>query len=377
MLATKPGNGGHGLEVYNVEDGKYAQVTCSFNGQDINSWEEYRDAILATNPQYKAAYDSNPSVAQQFDALIQDDWYPKLVQGEVDRLNEDGESRISFSSPSEAGANIHKLFGKKLINNLLDNDILNNDDISVNPYKRTYKVNTFAACMQMNRYEGNNRMKPITRQEYDARSKNFPNISLGYMTDNDDLHDYVQNATEIPLLRNMLTRNYNNDVIWPEVQRSFWDPTSKINSLLAHASGTNCSYYGSVIYMSTGGYSYGSSSDKHSVMGIAKPQEMKMLRIDSYSSGCKEVNEFLRAYENNRAQIDSAIQQKLVETGRCTPQQARNVTERLHKQITSGGEDRWHPDYGLCAMIMGYDAIYGTQYHFDILNPNKVEVVRE
>lgn len=376
MLATKPGNGGHGLEVYNVEDGKYAQVTCSFNGKDINSWEEYRDAILATNPQYKSAYDSNQSIAQQFDALIQDDWYPKLVQEEVDRLNEDGESRISFSSPSEAGANIHKLFGKKLVNNLLENGILDNDDIVVNPYKPNYKVNIFAACIQMNRYEGNNRMKPITQQEYDARSNNFPIKSLGIFTSNADLHDYLQEATEIPLLRNMLAKNYDNNAIWPEVQRSFWDPTSPVNSLLADARGKNCSYYGSVIYMSTGGYSYG-GYNKHAVMGIAKPQEMKLLRIDNYDDGCKEVTDFLRAYENNRAQIDSAIQQNLVSTGKCTPQQAERITQRLFNQITSGGENRWYPDYGLCAMIMGYDAIYGNHYHFDILNPNKVEVVRE
>lgn len=376
MLATKPGNGGHGLEVYNVEDGKYAQVSCSFNGQQIDTWEQYRDAILASNPQWKSAYDGDKNVAKQFDAMVQDQLYPELVQGEVDRLNEDGESQIVFSSPQEAGANFHKLFGKKLVNNLLDNGILNDDSIAVNPYKPNYKVCTFAACIQMCRYGGNNRMRPISRQEYAQRSVNFPPQKLGYSTTSSQLDDYVRNATEIPLLRNMLSRTSSNDAIWPEVQRSFWDPNSKINSLLAHAGGVNCSYFGSVIYMSTGGYAY-DDYNKHAVMGIAKPQEMKLLRIDSPDLGCQEVSDFITEYENNRQQIDGAIQQNLVATGRCTPQQAQNVTERLYEQITSGGDDKSNYDYGLIAMIMGYDAIYGEGYQFDILNPSKVEVVRE
>ena len=178
MLATKPGNGGHGLEVYNVEDGKYAQVSCTFNGQQIDKWEDYRDAILASNPQWKASYESDSNVAQQFDTMVQDQLYPELLQGEVDRLNKEGESQKIFASPEEAAMNMHELFGEKLVNNLLDNDILNNTEISVNPYKPGYKVNTFAACFQMCRYGGNNRMKPITYDDYLKRKANFPTQSF-------------------------------------------------------------------------------------------------------------------------------------------------------------------------------------------------------
>lgn len=364
MFATKPGNGGHGLEVYNVEDGKYAQVTCSFNGQDINSWEEYRDAILAANPQYKTAYNNNPSVAQQFDALIQDDWYPKLLQEEVDRLNFEGESQISFSSPEEAANNIHKLFGKKMINNLLENGFLTRENISVNPYKLDYQVSVIAACMQMNRYPGNNRMKPISRAEYDTRFKNTPSTTLEYYSDSSELRSYIEDATEIPVLRIM---GISDENVWQEVKRSFWDPNSKINSTLSRVGGVNCSYFGSVCYMTTGSYIYDDGTNrKHMIQGLVKNKGLKITYCPSQNRG-NDVDSFRSAYIRNKSTIDANLIAKLTESGQISQPQAQKFCDSLYRQIRE--------DCGLCAMIMGYDAIAGQGYQFDIINPNIVDVV--
>lgn len=364
MLATKPGNGGHGLEVYNVEDGKYAQVTCSFNGQDINSWEEYRDAILASNPQWKTAYESDSNVAQQFDALIQDDWYPKLVQGEVDRLNFEGESQISFSSPEEAATNVHKLFGKKMVDNLLTNGILTSERISVNPYKLDYQVSVIAACMQMNRYSGNNRMNPISRAEYDARFKNTPRTTLEYYSDSSDLRRYIEGATEIPVIRTM---GISNEAVWREVKRSFWDPNSKINSTLSRVGGKNCSYFGSVCYMATGGVTY-SEGAAHMILGLVKNEGLKITYCPSENRG-DDIDSFRSAYARNKSTIDANLIAKLTESGQISQPQAQRICDSLYNQIRS--------DCGLCAMIMGYDAIAGEGYQFDIINPNIVDVVTD
>lgn len=364
MLATKPGNGGHGLEVYSVEDGKYAQVTCSFNGQDINSWEEYRDAILATNPQYKSAYESNPNVAQQFDALIQDDWYPKLVQEEVDRLNLEGESQVFFNSPEEAATNIHKLFGRKMVDNLLANGILTSERISVNPYKPDYQVSILAACMQMNRYPGNNRMNPISRAEYDARFKNTPEATLGYYSDSNDLRRYIEGATEIPVIRTM---GISNENVWQEAKRSFWDPNSKINSTLSRVGGKNCSYFGSVCYMATGGVTYDYGSD-HMILGLVKNQGLKITYCPRQNHG-DDIDSFRSAYTINRSAIEANLSAKLMESGQISQPQAQRICDSLYRQIQS--------DCGLCAMIMGYDAIAGQGYQFDIINPSIVDVVND
>ena len=103
---------------------------------------------------------------------------------------------------------------------------------------------------------------------------------------------------------------------------------------------------------------------------------MKLLRIDSYSRGCPEIDSFITTYEQNRNKIDYEIQQKLIASGRCTPQQAARITETLYNQIMYSGEDG-EVNHGLCGIIMGYDAIYGNTYHFDILNPSSVEVVKD
>ena len=47
--------------------------------------------------------------------------------------------------------------------------------------------------------------------------------------------------------------------------------------------------------------------------------------------------------------------------------EARQICTSLETQIAN--------DCGLCAMIMGYDAIAGEGYQFDIVNPNIVDVV--
>lgn len=362
MLATKPGNGGHGLEVYNVEDGKYAQVTCSFNGQDINSWEEYRDAILASNPQWKTAYESDSNVAQQFDTMVQDQMYPELVQQEVDKINLDSESQIEFSSPDDAALNMHKIFGTRLVDNLLENGILTNTMISVNPYKPDYQVSILAACIQMNRYKGNNRMNPITRAEYDSRSVNFPRTTLGYYSDDSDLRSYIENATEIPVLRTM---GISNEAVWREVKRSFWDPNSQINSTLSRVGGKNCSYFGSVCYMATGGVTY-SEGAAHMIRGIVKNEGIKVTYCPDSNEG-EDVDAFRRTLIRNRSAIESNMVAALTKSGKIDTTQATRIFNSLCDQIER--------DCGLCAMIMGYDAIGGEGYQFDIVNPNIVDVV--
>ena len=362
MLATKPGNGGHGLEVYNVEDGKYAQVSCSFNGQQIDTWEQYRDAILASNPQWKSAYDGDKNVADQFDAMVQDQLYPELVQGEVDRLNMEGESQIRFSSPDEAALNMHKLFGSKLVDNLLANNILNSEMISVNPYKPDYKVSVLAACIQMNRYPGNNRMKPITASDYRDRARNFPSMSLDYGSDEDDLRRYLSDAKEIPVTRNM---GIASEAVWKEVKRSFWDQNSQINSTLSRVGGKNCSYFGSVCYMATGGYEYDEGA-AHTIRGIVKMDGVKYT-FCPYSNRGDDIDAFRQAFERNKPAIVGNLIGKLTEGGKMSASQAGQICASLERQISK--------DCGLCAMIMGFDAIAGEGYQFDIINPNIVDVV--
>lgn len=362
LYATKPGNGGHGLEVYNVGDGKYAQITCTFNGQEINNWEEYRDAILAGNTDWKNAYENDQNISKQFDEMVQDQLYPELLQKEVDRLNLEGESQIEFSSPDDAALNMHKLFGAKLVDNLLANDILHNETISVNPYKPDYKVSVLAACIQMNRYAGNNRMNPITQSDFDNRSQNFPSMSLYYGSDPSDLRRYLENATEIPVIRNM---GISSEAVWREVKRSFWDPNSQINSTLSRVGGKNCSYFGSVCYMSTGGFEY-KEGVPHTIKGIVKLNGVKFT-VCPYRNRGDDIDSFRRTFDRNKQTIIDNLVGKLTEGGKMSSVEARQICASLETQIAN--------DCGLCAMIMGYDAIVGEGYQFDIVNPNIVDVV--
>lgn len=205
-------------------------------------------------------------------------------------------------------------------------------------------------------------MNKITADEYDSRSINFPTGQLGYYTDSDDLRTYLENATEIPVLRTMGIQSEN---VWKETKRSFWDPDSKIQSTLSRVGGKNCSYFGSVCYMATGGVEY-SSGAKHTIRGIVNLDGVKITYCPYQNHGA-DVDAFRQAYARNRTNIENNLIAKMTANGKMDQNQAKRVCNSLYSQIQG--------DCGLCAMIMGYDAIAGEGYQFDILNPAIVDMV--
>lgn len=381
-VLTKKGNGGHGLEAYDSETGKYVEVSVSFNGQEIENWQHLRDVLLEANPQWKQAYDSDSSVAEQFDNYIQDEIYAPLVEQSVNEMNENAKAQTIFSTPTETADNLDTFFTNKMVDDLLNNGILKSNTIAVNPYKPSYIVSTWAACFQKNRYKGNCRMNPISQQEYDSRRKNFPTLQLSSYAYFHETKDYINSADEIPLSRCCLSYNSNPNLA-DEVRRSFWDENSKIHSVLSHAGGVNCSYYGTCIYMLTGGHDW---DDDASVIvhGIAKPKEMKILENPNHGILPPEIQEFIYRLSSNWTQIKGNIVNKLVSTGKCDNAQAGQIADSFYYQALEGNKrevkgvlgGRHNVDVGFCAMVLGYDALYGEDAHFDILNPNKVDIVR-
>lgn len=369
MVLTKPGNGGHGLEAYDDATGKYVEVSCFFNGKEVKTWEEYRDAILESNSDWKNAYETNPSVASQFDTMVQDQMFPELLQEHVDKLNKENEKYVQFKDIEDAALNIDKLFNDSLIDNLIDNGILSrNYLISVNPYKPDYRVSTIASCVQMNRYKGNNRMNPISKAEYDSRKVNFPpELERNWRDTNDDLRVYLEEATEVPVKRLLLSPETPQNVK-DIVKRSFWDEKSDINSLLSRVGGKNCSYFGSCIYMAAGGAVYGDASwSGIEINGIVKPNEIKICYMPDSGDPGEEVIEFRDYFNTNYNDIRNKMVKKLTDSGKMNNNQAEIFFDRLSSEIGK--------DPGLCAMIMGYDAIGGDNYQLDILNPTVVDVV--
>lgn len=378
--SVKLGKGGHGLEVYDSE-GKYAEE-FSFkmdNGQEIKGYDSFRafyfDSLAANSAgAYDAQmleniYQQNPGWKEQVDTQLYDE-YNRMLTEAINNIN----AKQVWDTPEDAAKNLHELFVPNLVQNLLDNKILESNRSSV---AKKYAVSTLAACFQMSRYE-KNRANVIDYATYNDRLASekadgycFGNTSVGQM------NDYIQNAIagekSIPILRNISGIDYNDR---QNVINSFYDENSPRNSCLAHADAVNCSYLGSVIYFSTGDYSY--SSGNVSINGLVKMNsKLRLLecplawgRAGEYSCNraIPEINRFRYAI-NQDADFDNKIKQQLMANENIGEGEAKVILSRLHNEINN--------DPGFCAILMGYDAIYGISYHFDVLNLGICDIVKQ
>ena len=378
----KVGKGGHGWEIYDSE-GKYAEE-FSFtmdNGQEIKGYDDFRAFYfeqMAANSAgaYDAQtleniYQQNPGFKEQCDASFMEE-YGKLLKQAVDEHN----AKQVFDTPEDAAKHIHELFVPNLMQNLLENDIINSASSSV---ARNYKVSTLAACLQMSRYK-TNRANVVSRQDYENEMLN--NRAKGEVSSSDDenvLHDYIANAIanqkSIPILRNISGVQQDDR---GNVLASFYDENSPRHSCLSHYDRTGCSYLGSVIYFSTGGYSYGSSWGSASINGFVRMNDkLKLLEcpLDNWHSGeysCNrnipEINKFRQAIQDDK-DFDNRMLETFKQNGNIDDSRAQVILRRLKYEISR--------DPGLCAMLMGYDAIYGISYQFDLLNLGIADIVKQ
>lgn len=381
-LNVKIGKGGHGYEVYD-EEGKYAdEFSFSIDGQEIKGYDDFRalyfNAMVAGSAgaydidTLNGLYENHPQFKEQIDAQLMEE-YHKALMNAVDEYN----AKQVWATPEEAAKHLHELFVPSLVKNLVENDIVNSSSSSVSA---GYKVSTFAACLQMSRYP-KNRANVISLQEYQNLMEN--NGAVGTVDSSDDesvLHDYVARAVAgqkcIPILRNIHGVSANDRA---NVLASFYDENSPRHSCLSHYNRTQCSYLGSVIYFSTGSYEYSGGYNSLSVNGLVRMNDkLRLLEcpLDNWQASenaCNrpgaipEITKFRNTLQDNFNDFSQKMVERFVQYGGLDENQAKTVVARLQNEIRR--------DPGLCAILMGYDAIYGISYQFDLLNLGIADIV--
>lgn len=377
--SVKLGKGGHGLEVYDSE-GKYADdFSFDIEGQKIGNYEDFRSlyfnnlisqqGLQFTSEQLENYYQNNIDFKSQIDGVLYDEYNAALSQA-VDIKN----AQQTWDSPEETVKHLDEIFTKPLIQNLIDNNIVNSSSSIVSG---TYTVSTFAACVQMVRYK-QNRANPIDSNEYNKRYNNIPSEitdstgeSVSYFKK--IIEDAKNNQIDMPLLRNIDGITSSEREV---VRNSFYDENNPQKSCLSSYKRENCSYLGSVIYFSTFGMSYGWRSSM-SIKGLVKMSpDLKLLECPATfsqvsSDGTRFIPEIIRfrgAVQNNKDLKEKMIK-KFQDEGGLSNQDAEKMYNRLESEI--------YKDGGLCAMLMGYDAIYGISYHFDILNLGICDILKD
>lgn len=382
-LNVKIGKGGHGYEVYD-EEGKYAEeFSFSVEGQKIKGYDDFRalcfDSMVAsgnagpyTAEQLEKMYNDNEmGFKDNIDGALMEEYHAQLINA----VNEYNQRTQVWDTPEEAAAHIHELFVPSLVQNLVDNDFANSASSSVADH---YKVSTIAACLQMSRYKSN-RAKTISQEEYDQEMKN--NQASGGSTISGSnqkyLRQYILTAVKegktIPIIRDISGVDPKDR---QNVFESFYDSNSPRHSCLAVY---GCGYLGSVVYFATGGARYGSDySYNLSIRGLVKLNDkLKLLECpvsDDWGAGrvkirnaIPEIVKFKAAIENDK-DFENRMLEVFKQNGNVDDNQAQKMVKRLKYEISE--------DTGLSAILMGYDAIYGVGYQFDLLNLNIADIVK-
>ena len=383
-LNVKLGKGGHGLEVYD-EEGKYAsEFSFELGGQQIKGYDDFRSlyfANLAENSanQYDVdflnnLYNSNPGFKDQVDAQL----YPEYNQSLSNAVNEFNAKTQVWNTPEEAAEHVHELFVPSLVNNLIDNGILKSDRSTV---ADNYRVNTLAACLQMSRYP-KRKANSITKDEYEDRAnqgllqKGDLNSGSSTFEIESYINDALANERYIPITRNV--GFFNNEEEQKQVLSSFYDENSPRHSCLSYDGN---GYLGSVVYCSTGGYDgyIGWRSNSAIIEGMVKlKKNLRLLECPvtqgwGSESRCNrsipELARFRQAIDKDYNGFEQRMVSKIMEAGVQDQADAQVITKKFYNRLKD--------DPGFCAIVLGYDAIWGLSFQFDILNLGILDVVKK
>lgn len=361
-LNVKLGKGGHGLEVYD-DEGKYAEeFSFDLGGQQIKGYDDFRALYFAGSAenaagQYTAQdletfYNQSPDFKQQVD----NDLYPEYNKFLTEAVNEHNAKQV-FDSPEEAAKHMHELFVPSLVKNLIDNNILTQDRSVVSG---SYKVPTLVACLQMSRYS-KNKANVITADEY--RSVINTRGAKGNLEEDSpasEIEKYINNALAdgkcIPVNR-CISGISSGDK--RAVLESFYEENSPRHSCLS----TYSAMMGTVIYCSTGNNTYYTSAARiDGFVDLSKGYKLLKCPASYYEGGANrkvpEINDFRDKIKND-PDFDNKMLQKFAEAG-LDQTSSNTLLEKVKNSISN--------DMGFCAMLMGYDAIYGLSFQFDILN---------
>ena len=380
-LNVKLGKGGHGLEVYD-EEGKYAsEFSFELGGQQIKGYDDFRSlyfANLAENSanQYDVdflnnLYDSNPGFKDQVDAQL----YPEYNQSLTNAVNEFNAKTQVWNTPEEAAEHVHELFVPSLVNNLIDNGILKSDRSAV---ASGYRVDTLAACFQMSRFP-KRKANSITQEEYEDRAKQglIQKGSLTSYSETSEIEEYINDALAneryIPIARAI----YCDDRDQENVISSFYDENSPRHSCLSH---NGAGYLGSVVYCSTGGYDgYTRHYSGAIVEGMVKlNKKLRLLECPvtqgwGSESRCNrsipELTRFRQAIDKDYNGFEQRTISKIMEAGVQDQADAQVIARKFYNRLKE--------DPGFCAIVLGYDAIWGLSFQFDILNLGILDVVKK
>lgn len=379
----KTGNGGHGLEAYDKNTGKYTKLSFYYEGEKIDSWEDVKNLAFKLDPSLKSSYDSADTVLkEEFDNQMKD-FHGELMKEYVGNLEQEDFERpqVIFHTDMELLENAPGLITKDFfdkfeqLGGLDDGYVKRTEGDPDSDY-----VEVLSLLMQESRYP-NRKMKPISEQEWDSLFANHKTLPKN--CDYDTGYNYLMsNMKTLPIFRGVKSRV---DSVQKIHDGHFEDGPGLARTLLSRR-GTG--YYGSVTYMSMSqnyGEGYKSNTGGLFLKGYVEPSKLNVLFFDrgDYTGDSNPIIKTLRRdmIEEIYGPYGTTHRKKDISKSSVLSKIYNNlkswgVDDSKAKKFTEYFQSRVMSDTGLCAMMMGYDAIFADGNQFDILNPSVVKLVK-
>jgi len=365
LYEMKMGLGGSGLEVYKTTTGKYERVPFDFEGKRIDEWEQLRDLMLDVSQQqlYSAA---DENFKKEVDDYIKEQ-YSMLLEQEINKLNRDYDIKNlkKFDNIDDFINNIESVITPQLCNDL--SDIFTEKGAQYIIDGRV--VSSFAVVLQKNRYPLS--MVEISKEEYETKMKNVPSFDHNY----EAISDYIKSNDIIPVYRNF--KAWQTKKSLEELKNQYLNSQSnKYDTMLGRKSGN----LGSVIYMSPDTLKIDSVVDSADIQlkGYVEKRMAKILELNSETKSSENIP-LINSFKSRRTEIVSKTRSLLMKNGVSSDKIEKICDDLLeslgyHKTGYSNTYYESSVDIGVIAMLMGYDAITGNRYEFDILNPGIVNL---
>lgn len=366
MILLKEGLGGHGKQPYDDENGKWVTMSVNVAGVDVDDIDGYVKAILTAHGIYDDYNELDEESKQAYIDEYLREGYEKLLQEKINEENTKNSvyGRV-YKTTQELQDALPKMFSEKFFDEYLNtksyNDTLLYQKVG---YRGVPLVNHLLMKM---RY-GNVKFNPITEEEFQNLSQNAWNgdKTSGYAYGRTLVQQLAMNRN-IVLHRGMHYDFDNDKDFFANVFRGYVDTEETGDNMCLSLLGGGCMR--NVIYMSTQEqYARGYASYSGHGLLVHAIFESKGANVlhehdGSLNRACQTVR---NAWYAVRQQVRQTIMDKLPDD----PTKA----QRIYSSIDSGiGQD----DYGLIALIMGYDAVSGEAGNgnqLDIVNPRRIKI---
>ena len=359
------GKGGHGVEVYNVEDGEYANVPVTFNGEQVDKWEDLMDLCLT--PQQKDMYENGPDeLKEQIDNYLKD-LHGQLVKDEVDRLNGDEETEAKpqyqkFENVDDLVQNMDAIITDDFVNNLKAIG-------SSWYYYETYRnMRSIAVALHKSRYSAQHATyvpeKKFKKDIADCVPERDFNFTWnGSSASHNRLRAAVDKGEKIRLYRGINSYALGNKGAYKTKEEYFTDPKDVKSTLLGDKNGM----FGTCIYVSSNKDYVEDSYDSGLILnGYIDTSKAKVYVIDSSDDTSGLESELHENLMRRKYDILTSFESSLLKKG-----VDQNTIANFKRQLEDGIDE----DFGFNCMLMGYDAFVAHGHQVDILNPKvwKVE----